>query len=66
MESISTSITASAAQQVRKTSLLDRLLYCHWYLEARAVAEQYAAYRAAVVQRLDELVSSQRTNGGAK
>jgi len=65
MESISTSITASAAQQVRKTSLLDRLFYSRWYLENRAVVDQFAARNEGVVQRLDELVSSQRP-GGAK
>jgi hypothetical protein len=52
-------------QQARKPSLLDRLIYSRWYLESRAVADQFAAHNAAVIQRLDELVSSQR-RGGAK
>jgi hypothetical protein len=65
MESISTSITASTAQQVRKPSLLDRLFFSGWYLEARELADQFAAHNATLVQRLDELVSSQRRDGGA-
>jgi len=35
-------------------------------LETRAVADQFAEHNAAIIQKLDELVSSQRRDGGAK
>src|SRR5947209_5551521 len=57
MESSTPSITAVATPQVRAISFLDHLLFSGWYLEARTVGEQFAAHRAAVVQRLKKLVS---------
>jgi hypothetical protein len=66
MESIKTSTTAPAAPQVR-SSFLDRLLFSSWYLEARTVVERFTAHHAAIVRRLDELVSLQREpDGGAE
>jgi hypothetical protein len=66
MESSKPSITATATPQVRRPSFRDRLLFSSWYLEARTVVERFAAHNAAIVRRLDELVSLQRADGGAK
>ncbi len=65
MESSNTSITATATPQVR-SSFLDRLLFSSWYLEARTVVERFTAHHAAIARTLDELVSLQRADGGAK
>ena len=60
MESAKTDITASASPQVRKPSLLDRLLYSTWYLEARAAVDEFAAHHSAILQKLKRLLGGAR------
>jgi hypothetical protein len=60
MESTKTDITASVSPQVRKPSLLDRLLYSAWYLEARAAVNQFVAYRSEVLRKLNRLLGGAR------
>jgi hypothetical protein len=56
MESIETSITAPVSPQVRKPSVLDRLLFSAWYLEARTVLDQFVAYRSDILRKLNRFV----------
>jgi len=60
MESIETSITAPVSPQVRQSSLLDRLLFSAWYLEARTVADQFVAYRSDILRKLNRFVGDLR------
>jgi hypothetical protein len=54
MESIETSTIAPEPHQV--PSLRDRLLYSTWYLEARAVVDEFAAHLATLVNNLEKLI----------
>ena len=60
MESSNTSIIAPISLQARQPSLLDRLLYSRWYLEARTVVDQFAAYHSEILRKLNRLVGGVR------
>jgi hypothetical protein len=60
MESAKTDITAPASPQVRKPSLLDRLLFSAWYLAARIVVDQFTAHHSEILRKLNRLLGGVR------
>jgi hypothetical protein len=60
MESVKSCSIASVPQQVYKPSLLDRLLFSAWYLEARLVVDQFVAYRSEILRKLNRLIGGVR------
>lgn len=60
MESAKTDITAPVSPQVRRPSLLDRLFFSAWFLEARAVADQFAAHHSEILRKLKQLLGGAR------